>query len=1060
MSVVGSAIGSAIDRTRTMMSLLAAIIFAGVASYIAIPIESDPDVAIPVIVVTIPHEGISPEDSERLLTRPMELELRTLEGVKELSSYSGEGRATMVIEFDASFDQDQALSDVREAVDTARAKIPSTAEEPIVQEVSSQDFPIITISVGGEGVPDRVLYRLARQLKDEIETIPAVLEAILQGNREELLEAVIDPAQMEAYGISNDELLSAVGRNNRLIAAGSLDTGRGSFAVKIPSVIESGEDLMTIPLKATPKGVVTLGDVVTLRRTFKDAEGYTRTNGKPAVAIEIKKRAGTSIVDVVDRVKRIVEDQKKDYPPNVEITYIADMTPDTVEQIATLEGNISTAMFLVMTVVVAVVGIRSGLLVAFGIPFSFLFAFVVVNLLGFTYNFMVMFGMLLGLGMLIDGAIVVVELADRKIREGESPKAAYVYATRRMFMPVLASTGTTLAAFLPLMFWPGVTGEFMRYLPVTVFAVLVGALIYALLFAPVLGAIISPKQEPAENNANALVDQGQFDKVGGILGMYARLLKMSTDHPLVVIGITAATLYGILSWYGASNHGSQFFVDVEPNFTGVNVSTRGNFSAEELRDIVVDVENRVTEVGYIGSMYTRTGGGGISFGGGGTAPDRVGTMFIELSDRHERNLDGFEVETAYEEAIQGIPGVRAELAPMNMGPPVGKDIQIQLRGQDLDSLTDIARRIRAKMESMDGLTGVDDTAPVPGIEWQMKVDRAQAAMSGADVSSVGAAIQLITNGVLVGRYRPDDVDDEVDIRLRYPEEFRGISQLDSLRVNTREGQVPISSFVDREAQPQVSTIFRQNGDRVMYVRANTQQGVLANDKLDEIRTWIATQTLDPDVEIIYRGANEEQAETQAFVGVAFTLSLMLMGILLVTQFNSFYQAALILSAVIMSTVGVLLGLILLGYPFSAIMTGIGIVALAGIIVNNNIVLIDTFNYLRRENPGWDLQRVIVTTGCQRLRPVFLTTFTTGFGLLPMASGVSIDLIGRQIEVGGPVASYWVQLASAIVSGLTFATVLTLIVTPSLLMAPQAFREGLGKIRSLLPGMTRAGSSQA
>ena len=1050
MSLVGSAIGSAIDRTRTMMSLLAAIIFAGIASYSAIPIESDPDVAIPVIVVTIPHEGISPEDAERLLSRPMELELRTLEGVKELNSYSGEGSATLVIEFDASFDQDQALLDVREGVDAAKAKIPSTAEEPIVREVSSQDFPIITISVGGEGVPDRVLFRLARLLKDEIESIPAVLEANLQGNREELLEAVIDPAQMEAYGLSNDELLTAIARNNRLIAAGSVDTGRGSFSVKIPSVIESSEDVLSIPLTATPQGAVTLGDVVTLRRTFKDAEGYTRTNGNPAVAIEIKKRAGTSIVDVVGQVKRIVEEERKAFPANVEVAYIADMTPDTVEQIATLEGNISTAMFLVMTVVVAAVGVRSGLLVAFGIPFSFLFAFVVVNLMGFTYNFMVMFGMLLGLGMLIDGAIVVVELADRKMKEGESPKAAFVYATRRMFMPVLASTGTTLAAFLPLMFWPGVTGEFMRYLPVTVFAVLVGALVYALVFAPVLGTMISPKRDKAEGNANALIDQGQFDQVGGILGAYARLLRFSTDHPLVLIGITAVVLYAILSWYGAANNGSQFFVDVEPNFTGVNVSTRGNFSAEEIRDIVTDVENRVTGVGYINSIYTRTGGGGISFGGGGTAPDRVGSMFIEMSDRHTRDLDGFEVEQAYEEAIQGIPGVRAELAPMNMGPPVGKDIQIQLRGQDLDQLAAHARLIRAHMESMDGLTGVDDTSPVPGIEWQMKVDRAAAAMSGADVSSVGAAIQLITNGVLVGVYRPDDADDEVDIRLRYPEEYRGISQLDSLRVNTREGQVPISSFVDREAMPKVSTIFRQNGDRVMYVRANTQQGVLANDKVNEIREWLATQDLDPSIDIIFRGANEEQAETQAFVSVAFTLSLMLMGILLVTQFNSFYQALLILSAVVMSTVGVLLGLILLGYPFSAIMTGIGIVALAGIIVNNNIVLIDTFNYLRRENPGWDLQRVIMTTGCQRLRPVFLTTFTTGFGLLPMASGVSIDLIGRQIEVGGPVASYWVQLASAIVSGLTFATVLTLVVTPSLLIAPQAIRNLFRKTRERLP----------
>jgi multidrug efflux pump len=1042
-------ISGAINRTRTVLSLLAAIMFAGVMSYSAIPIEMDPDVAIPIIFVMVPHEGISPEDAERLLARPMELELRTLEGVKELNSYAGEGAATLIIEFDSSFNQDQALADVREAVDFAKAKIPSSAEEPIIKEVSASDFPIITVSVGGEGIPDRVRYRLARQLKDEIESITEVLEARLEGDREDLLEALIDPAQLEAYGISNEELLSAVARNNRLIAAGSVDTGRGSFSVKIPGVIESGRDVLSIPIKATPDGVITIEDVVTLRRTFKDAEGFTRTNGSDSVAIEVTKRAGTSIVKVVGEIKGLVAEAKKDFPPGVQVSYISDMTPTTIEQIDTLEGNISTAMFLVLTVVVATIGIRSGLLVAMAIPFSFMFAFIVVNALGFTYNFMVMFGMLLGLGMLIDGAIVVVELADRRLKDGDSPKKAFVYATRRMFLPVIASTGTTLAAFLPLMFWPGVTGQFMKYLPVTVFAVLIGSLIYALFFAPVLGALIS-KRESGDGGNSKLIDQGRFHEVGGVIGRYASILKFSTSHPLMVISVTLTVLYSIVVWYGSAGNGSQFFIDVEPNFTGVNVSARGNYSSKEIKAIVQDVEDRVATVGEIESIYTRSGEGGISFGSGGTTPDRIGTMFIEMTDRRTRDVDGFELETAFEKAIQGIPGVRAEMNPMEMGPPVGKAIQIQFIGDDLNTLASEVRKVRAHLETMGGLVGVDDTAPVPGIEWQITVDRAKAAMSGADVSSVGAAIQLITNGVLVGKFRPDDADDEVDIRVRYPEAHRGISQLDSLRVTTQEGQVPISSFVDREAKPKVSTIFRQNGDRVMYVRANTQKGVLPNDKVDEIREWLSVQQIDPSVSVVFRGANEEQEAVNQFIGVAFTLALMLMGILLVTQFNSFYQALLILSAVVMSTIGVFLGLIITGYPFSAIMTGIGIVALAGIIVNNNIVLIDTFNYLRRENPGWELQRVIITTGCQRLRPVFLTTFTTGLGLLPLASGVSIDLIGREVEVGGPVASYWVQLASAIVSGLSFATVLTLIVTPSFLMAPEALKQQLLRIRAWIP----------
>jgi len=1037
------------------MLMLGVIMMAGLVSYLSIPMESNPDVSVPVLIVTVPHEGISPEDAERLLARPMELELKTIEGVDEISSYSGEGSATIVVQFDYSFDQDQALLDVREAVDTAKVKIPSTAEEPFIREVSAAEFPVITISLGGNNVPDRVLYRLARELKDELEAIPDVMEANLSGIREELLEAIVDPAQLEAYGISNEELIQSVSRNNRLIAAGAVDTGRGSFSVKIPSIIETYQDVLSIPLKATPDGVVTLGDVTTIRRTFKDATTYTHANGIPAIAVEVTKRPGRSVVEVVKKVREKVEEKKLDFPPNVEVSYIADQAPDTLEQINTLQGNISTAMFLVLTVVVAAVGIRSGILVAMGIPFSFLFAFIIINALGYTYNFMVMFGMLLGLGMLIDGAIVVVELADRQMNKGDEPEQAYVYAIKRMFWPVMASTGTTLAAFLPLMFWPGVTGGFMKYLPVTVFAVLAGSLMYALLFAPVLGSLISRRQDGASKKANAYRDleEGHFEKVKGVIGLYAKLLIFTTRHPFVVISITIAVLYTIISLYGVYGKGMQFFTQVDPQFTGVNISAKGNYSAKELRDIVTDVEQRILDEGNFKGIYTRAGKGGVSAGPGGTTADRIGNMFIELSDRRTRDISGVEVEELYREVISDVPGVRAEIAKQENGPPVGKDIQIKLSGLDLDILAREAFKVRDRLKQTEGLIAVDDTAPVPGIEWELIVDRAKAAMMGADITSVGAAVQLVTNGVLVGRYRPDDVDDEVDIRVRYPESFRGVSQLDQLRVSTREGQVPISSFVDRKPQQKVSTIFRQDGERIMYVRANTKPGVLADDKVSEIQTWIDNEAdIDPSIEVIFRGANEEQNESMAFIGNAFSLALMLMAVLLVTQFNSFYQSALILSAVIMSTVGVLLSLIILQQPFSAIMTGVGIVALAGIIVNNNIVLIDTFNYIHKENPDWDIGKVIVLTGCQRLRPVFLTTFTTGFGLLPMACGVSVDLISREIEVGGPVASFWVQLASAIVSGLTFATFLTLIVTPAMLAAPEGFRRIRSSVKQFLSNL--------
>lgn len=1045
-------ISTAIEKSRTTLSIMVMLMLSGYVIYLGIPLESNPDVSVPVVVVIVPHEGISPEDAERLIAKPMELELRSIEGVDEISSVSAEGAATIIIEFDSSFDSDQALVDVREAVDKAKAKIPSTSEEPIVQEIQAASFPVLTISFGGKNVPERVLYSIAMRMRDKLEAIPAVLQAELQGHREELLEVLVDPAQLEVYGITNDELFQAVSSNNRLIAAGALDTGKGSFSVKVPGLLKNGKEVLDLPVKSTSDGVVTLANVTNIRRTFKDAVNFTRANGSPAISLEISKRQGSNLIDVVDKVKAIMEAEKPKLPPSVEVNYLNDQAPDTLARINSLEGNISTAVILVLTVVVAAVGLRSGILVALGIPFSFLFSFIILNMLGFTYNFMVMFGLLLGLGMLIDGAIVIVEFADRKMTEGMAPKKAYVHATRRMFWPVLASVATTLAAFLPLMFWPGVTGDFMKYLPVTVFAVMGGSLLYALLFAPVLGALFSKRTVANTKTLHyyETLEEGDTTTLGGVTGAYARILSKAVNHPFLTLLITVVVLVSIVRYYGENSNGTEFFTSVDPEFSQIMVSTQGNFSAAEIRDIVVDVEDRLIQAGYSKSIYTRTGAAGFSTSSNSSASDNIGSFFIELTHRSTRDVSGFDIEEIHRDITKDIPGVRIDVLNPEPGPPVGKDIQVQLSGLDMDDLIATSRMIKRYMETeVAGLVGIDDSTPVPGIEWQITVDRAQAAMLGADVTAVGTAVQLLTNGVLIGQYRPDDAEEEIDIRVRYPADQRGIRQLDQLRINTRSGQVPISSFIKREPKPEVSSIQRLDGTRVMFVRANTKEGILAETVVSQISEWLETVQIPPDITIEFRGANEEQSNSLAFIGKAFSLALLLMAVLLVTQFNNFYQAALILSAVIMSTVGVLLGLIILDQSFSAIMTGVGIVALAGIIVNNNIVLIDTYNYLRVEHKHWDIKDVIIRTGAQRLRPVFLTTFTTGFGLLPMASGISVDLLSREIEVGGPVATFWVKLASSIVVGLSFATILTLIVTPAMLIVPYHLKALLDKLRTRL-----------
>ncbi|HIF86914.1 MAG TPA: efflux RND transporter permease subunit [Gammaproteobacteria bacterium] len=1043
-------IDAAVSRSRTTLSVFAATMLVGFVSYLAIPVELYPDVQVPLIVSTIIHEGISPEDAERLLAKPAELELKLVDGIVEVSSFSSEGAATLMIEFDIDFDSQNALSEVREAINRAKVRFPQSTEEPIIQEASAINTPIVQIAIGGEGVPERVLLRIAEDLQREIEILPQVLEALMVGNRQELLEVVIDPSKLETYGIPNSAIVQAVISNNRLIAAGQVDTGQGSFSIKVPGLIETASDLFTLPIASNDMGVLTLSDIADVRRTFKDATRFSYTNGSQSISLNVMKRKGANLVEAMEEIDALIAEIRPSLPPAISLSYVNNTAPIVLEQNMGLQGNMATAMVLVLIVVIASVGVRSGLLVTMAVPFSFFFAFIVITLLGFTYNFMVIFGLLLGLGMLIDGAIVMVEYADRKMAEGLDSQEAYKASVQRMFWPILASTATTLAAFLPIMFWPGVSGQFMSYLPITVFAVLTGSLFYALLFAPTIGALIG-KSSDADNTYLRNLEEGDPDKVTGITGVYARLLEFAVKIPLTVLTLSIVTLVTIVFTYGRFGAGIEFFVETEPMQTQIQIFARGNFSPAELRDVMLDAEDRIREVGLFSGIVTQSGAGQQMSGSGQSAPDLIGTIFVEMSDRRDRAEDGFEIENLYRQAIAGIPGVRAEIVSLEQGPPVGKEIQVELSGDNLDLLFLEAARIRGFMENqMTGLIDIDDTAPIPAIEWEIKVDRAQAAMLGASMAEIGTAIQLMTNGVFMGDYRPNDSEEEVDIRVRYPIEYRGINQLDTIRISTVNGPVPISSFVTREAKPKVGSIQRVNGARVVLVRANPAPGIIADNKLQELAQYMADVPLVNGVYYQFRGANEEQEQSAAFLMQAFALSMALMAILLVTQFNSYYQSLLILSAVLLSTTGVLLGLLITGQPFSVMLTGIGIVALAGIIVNNNIVLIDTFNHLRKRHKEWSLEEIIVHTGVQRLRPVFLTTFTTGFGLLPLAMNISFDLFGAEIEFGGPIASQWQGLASTIVFGLSFATILTLIVTPAMLALPARLRTMIRRTPQSIP----------
>ncbi|MGB0681926.1 MAG: efflux RND transporter permease subunit [Magnetovibrionaceae bacterium] len=1030
-------IAAAVSHSRTVLSALLLVLIAGSVAYVSIPKEADPDVNIPIIYVSLSLEGISPEDSERLLVRPMETELRVIEGVKEMRSTAYEGGGNVVLEFDAGFDADQALTDVREKVDLAKPELPEEADEPTVNEVNFSLFPIIVVTLSGD-VPERTLLRLAERLEDEIEGISSVLKVDIAGDREELLEVLVDPSKIESYGLTFADVLRIVDSSNQLVAAGFQDTGAGRFSMKVPGLFETLDDVATLPLKVEGDAVVMLRDIAEVRRTFKDAEGFARVGGEPAIALEVVKRTGENVIETIEAVRHTVERARAGWDAGltqaVHVAYSQDKSTDIRTMLTDLQNNVIAAVLLVMIVVLAALGSRSAGLVGVAIPGSFLTGVLVIATLGLTINIVVLFALILAVGMLVDGAIVVTEYADRKMSEGEHRKRAYRLAAQRMAWPITASTATTLAAFMPLMFWPGVVGEFMKYLPLTLIATLAASLLMALIFVPTLGAQVGKagSADPRTMRALAAGATGDLHDIHGPTGIYLRILETALRHPVKVLLTAATLLVGVQVVYANFGKGVEFFPEVEPTFAMLQVRARGNLSALEKDGLMKEVEDRVLDIKAFKTIYTRTGRGDQSE----EAEDIIGTINLEFVDWQERPKASV-IMAEVNERVSDLAGIEVDFREQEQGPPVGKPVQVQLSSRLPDLLDPAIAVVRAKFDAMPGLTNVEDSRPLPGIDWELSVDRAQAAKFGVDVALVGSAIQMVTNGLKLGEYRPDDADEEIDIRARHPVDYRTLQQLDRIRIETAEGSIPISTFVTREPKPRVGQLNRVDGHRVMSVKADVAEGILPDSQVQALQEWLATGVLDPRIDVEFKGEDEEQRAAQDFLGKAFGVALFIMAIILVTQFNSFYSAGLILTAVIMSTIGVFIGLLITGQPFGIVMGGIGVIALAGIVVNNNIVLIDTFDRLAKDTASE--REAILRTGVQRFRPVLLTTITTILGLLPMVLGVNIDFVERVVTVGAPAMQWWSQLATAIVFGLGFATLLTLVVTPSALMARANFR---------------------
>ncbi|MDC0439858.1 efflux RND transporter permease subunit [Gammaproteobacteria bacterium] len=1023
----------ALSKAKTTLMIAFMIIIAGSYARQEISIAASPNVQLPFISVSVYLDGASPNDTSRLIAKPLENRLMTITGVKNVSSRSVLSFARIFLEFEVGYDMDKALVDIKQAVEETKYELPREAEDPQISEYSEASFPVMNISiVGKSSIRQKVFY--AKDLKDKIEGIEEILEANLSGAPEEVLEGVINKSRMESYGVTLSDIYYSVANNNLIIPGGTQDTGKGSFNIEVPSVIESAQDVYSIPIKVTEDAIVTLGDIADIKRTFKDFTSYARVNGLDAVTLEVRLREGANAIDASNEIRNILEGYRNTLPENLKILISDDDTIYAVEMVKELNGNIITAVVLIMVLVIASMGFRVSMLVGLSIPFCFLFTYLTFYSLGMEINFLVMMGLLLGMGMLIDGAIVITEYADKKISEGLSRAEGYKMSSKRMFYPILASTGTTMAAFIPVMLWPGFTGQFMRYLPITVFTVLIGSLIYSLVLIPVLGTYLGQRESTLNKKETR---ESIFKK---LTEFYGKRISKFVKNPIETCLAVLSLLLLIIMSYSYFGKGTIYFALVDPVQAEIQIKARGNYSALETKEIVELVEERFLAVEGLSSVYLRAGTEWWNSGA-----DKIGGGFIEVAPAADRTRSGLEIMELLNKSVKDLPGIFVEITADIGGPSFDTPIELDILGNSEFAVNRAVDEVESYLRNVvTGLINITSTKPYPSVEWSVEVDKQKAAQLGVSVADVGALVQMLTNGFKVGEYRPDDSRDEVEIRARFPESDRTITGIQNLNVTTLKGLVPVSSFISVIPKENRQTINRRNGKFSHAIGAATLDESQVSAKVQEIDQWLQKKDLGQGVTYKFSGMAEETEEVNNFMIAAGIMAVFIMLVMLLTQFNSFYQSFIILTSVTISFVGVLLGLLITGKPFSTTMTGLSIVTLAGIVVNNNIVLIDTFNKLRFESPHIEKSEHIINACKQRLRPILLTSLTTIFGLLPLAMGLSVDIVARDILVGSRIVDWWSNLAVSIVFGLGFSTFITLILTPAVLALPYALRNDFKK----------------
>lgn len=1024
----------AISRRITIYLVTVIITVAGSFCYWVIPRESDPEIIIPIIFVETQYEGVSAADIESLITIPIERKLAGLSGVKRIYSFSREGSSVVRIEFLADTDLDTALQKVRDKVDQARPDLPEDASEPNVQEVNLSELPIMFVTLTGD-VGMSVLTEFAEELEDVLEALPGVLDTRVIGGVKREIQIVVDPDRVSQYGISLLDLVSLARLENVNTPAGSMRLGSGRFPVRVPGEFRTPDDIRNLVVKATPKGVVYVRDIAEVYDSTKEVSSLSRLDGVPCVTLTVSKRSGSNVIAVSDAVHRAVEEFKTRLLGGMNITVTMDEASYVRDTVTELENNMLSGFVLVLLVIFTFLGLGNALIVASAIPLSMMLTFILLYLTGTTLNIVVLFSLILVLGMLVDNGIVVVENIYRHRQMGLGPFEAARKGAGEVALPVIGSTATTLVAFIPLFFWPGIMGSFMFYLPETVIAALSASLFVGLLVNPAFATLLRSGHSRPES-------AGVPAKRSFVIRLYAAALRFSLHHPWITLSSAFCALVIISVRFFATSE-VEFLPKVEPYRSSILVDASEGTSLPVTDGLVRKIEG-FAETHRAGLDYILANAGSRGASEFDTTSSEgvshIGEVTLDFKKFGTAPILPSTILTDIRSKLTTLAGVRTRIEDAGMGPPPKPPVNVEIRGEDFSLLARIAEEIKDRIQSIPGLVDIDDDYTAGKPEFQVHIDRQQALLLGLNTRAIGAAVQAAIHGIKAGEYRAGD--DSYDVVVRFPEAFRDdLKNLEAMTlVNLQGHAIPLATVAQVRYAAGHGTITRVDRKRTITVSADVK-GRPGVEGLRDVQNRLADLRMPPGYSLRYTGEDEDRAEAQAFLQRAFGVAVALIALVLVLQFNSLLEPLVILSSVVLSLTGVFLGLHFHNMPFDIIMGGIGCISLAGVVVNNAIVLLD---FARQKiNEGIPLRDALIETGVVRFRPVMLTAVTTILGLIPMAAGITYDFRTGEWIIGGESSQWWGPLAISVAYGLGFATLLTLIVVPTLYFVLLRFRAAIG-----------------